>query len=268
MKKTELQNLKSKYGEWALITGASSGLGKEFALHLAAAGINVIITARRQVLLNSLAEELVEKYKVQVKIIAGDITDAAVIKRIIDTAENLNTGLAIMNAGFATSGYFLKSDVNDELNMIDVNCRSLFILTHFFSRYFAAKKRGGIILISSIVAFQGTPYAAHYAATKAYVQSLGEGIAQELKVAGVDVLIAAPGPVQTGFAERAKMNVGNAMMPEKITAEMLTSLGKKTTSLPGLLTKLLVAALSLLPRWGKVKVMSIVMKGMTKDQRL
>ena len=139
-------------------------------------------------------------------------------------------------------------------------------LTHHFGNRFAGQGKGGIILMSSMVGFQGVPYAAHYAATKAYVQSLGEALALELKSKGVDVLAAAPGPVETGFAKRANMQMGMKLQAADIAAPILKSLGKRATVLPGFLTKLLVYSLRTVPRWAKIRIMRLVMSGMTQHQ--
>ncbi|UPT68195.1 MAG: SDR family NAD(P)-dependent oxidoreductase [Sphingobacteriales bacterium JAD_PAG50586_3] len=121
--------------------------------------------------------------------------------------------------------------------------------------------------MSSMVAFQGVPYAAHYAATKAYVQTFAEALAVELKPYGVDVLAAAPGPVKSGFSSRANMKMDLALTPEQVGVPILKALGRKTTVLPGFLTKLLVYSLRTVPRWGKIRIMKMVMGGMTQHQR-
>ncbi len=122
--------------------------------------------------------------------------------------------------------------------------------------------------MSSIVGFQGTPNAANYGATKAYVQSLGEGLYHELKPYGVDVLAAAPGPVNSGFAEVANMQMGSALEPSQVGLPILKALGKKSTVFPGGLTKLLMFGLRMVPRWGKIQIMKGVMGGMTKHQKI
>jgi hypothetical protein len=154
-----------------------------------------------------------------------------------------------------------------ELNMLKVNCEALLTLTHYYGQQFAQQKRGGIILMSSMLAFQGTAFAAHYAATKAYVQTLAEGLAVELKPYGVDVLAAAPGPVESGFGQRSNLKMSMSMTPSEVGVPILKALGRQITVLPGSLTKLLVYALRTVPRWGKVQIMAKIMSGMTKHQR-
>jgi short-subunit dehydrogenase len=148
--------------------------------------------------------------------------------------------------------------------MIDVNCRALTQSAHAFARRFAARKRGAMVLMSSLVAFQGVPRAACYAATKAYVQSLAEGLALELKPLGVDVLASAPGPVVSGFGARAGMHIARGQTPEEVARATLRALGRRTTVRPGFLAQALEAALAPLPRFARVRVMACVMAGLTR----
>ena len=267
LKSADKQRLTKKYGQWAIVTGASSGIGKAFAEQLAEANFNIVLTARRLNLLQELAADLQSRYGIETKIVEGDLTDDRTIENLLWATENLNVGLAVMNAGFGTSGDFVRSNLDKELEMLDLNCKTLFVLTHHFGKKFAAQKRGGIVLLSSIVAFQGVPFAAHYAATKAYVQTLGEAISIEVEPFGVDILVAAPGPVKSGFGERADMDLGNAINPDTIIPEILRALGKKSIVFPGMWTKFLTWSLRTVPRWGKIRIMKQVMGGMTKHQR-
>jgi short-subunit dehydrogenase len=179
----------------------------------------------------------------------------------------LDVGLLVAAAGFGPSGSFLTAQLDQELEMLAVNCRALLALTWHFGRRFAQRGRGGIVLMSSIVGFQGMPFAAHYAATKAYVQTLAEALSVELAPLGVDVIASAPGPTNSGFAARAGMQMGMALRPEDVAQATLNALGRQPTVLPGLLSKLLVYALVPLPRWVRVRIMGEVMAGMTKHQR-
>lgn len=263
----EKNRLKNNYGPWAIVTGASSGIGQELAVRLAEAGLNLIINARRLAQLDELAKKLQSTYAVDVKVVASDVGEPEGIEKIIKATQGLEVGLLVVSAGFGTSGLFINSSLPAEISMLRVNCEALLSLTHYYGQQFVQQKRGGLILLSSIVGFQGVPYSANYAATKAYVQSLAEAIAIELKPYGVDVLAAAPGPVDSGFGKRANMNMSMSLQPTQVGVPILNALGRKTTVLPGLLTKILVYSLSLVPRWGKIKIMENVMAGMTEHQR-
>ena len=259
--------LKQKYGKWAIITGASSGIGFELATQLAKAGFNLIINARHLDKLQKVEKYLKSLSNIDIKIVASDASDIEGIDKIIEAAQGLGIGLLVVSAGYGTSGNFIDSSLHSEINMLKVNCEALLSLTHYYSQQFVQQKRGGIILMSSMVAFQGKPYSANYAATKAYVQTLAEGLAVELKPHGVDVLAAAPGPVESGFSQRANMKMSMSLNPSQVGVPILKALGNKTTVLPGFLTKLLVYSLRTVPRWGKVKIMEKVMGGMTEHQR-
>ncbi len=257
---------KAKYGPWALVTGASSGIGKALCKQLAAKGMDIILSGRNTATLLPLSDSLEEEYDITTEEVVADVSSIPEVYQLVETIRDIPIGLFVASAGFGTSGLFKDADLENEIKMLKVNSLALMMLTHFFARKFAEQKRGGIILMSSIVGFQGTPNAAHYGATKAYVQSLGEGLYHELKPYGVDVIAAAPGPVNTGFAKVANMKMGNALSPEEVAPAIVKALGKRATVFPGKLTKLLVFGLRTVPRWGKVRIMKMVMKGMTKHQ--
>ena len=147
--------------------------------------------------------------------------------------------------------------------MLDVNCRAVVQLAHHFGGRFAEQRRGGLVLMSSLLAFQGVPLAAHYAATKAFIQTLAEGLRVELAPRGVDVIASAPGPIHSGFAARADMTMGLALGPDVVASETLSRLGLLGTCRPGWLSKLLELSLLFLPRWGRVRMMGLVMGQMT-----
>jgi uncharacterized protein len=264
----EKKRLKNKYGEWAIVTGASSGIGLELATQLASAGFNLVINSRNFEKLSVVEQDLLSKYPVQIIIVAADVSDTAGIDKIIQATQGLNVGLLINSAGYGTSGIFPDSSLQSEINMLRVNCEAVLSLTHYFCQRFIQQKRGGIIFLSSLVAFQGVPYAANYAATKAYVQTFAEAMAIELKPLGIDVLAAAPGPVESGFGQRANMNMGKALKTSEIGVPILKALGRQTNVIPGLLSKILVYSLRTVPRWAKIRIMYKVMSGFTKHQRL
>jgi len=262
-----INGLKNNYGNRVLITGATSGIGREMALKFGEAGFDLIITGRREHLLNELSTLLFNEYKVDSIPIFGDLSKEQDVVDLINGTNHLDIGIAVLNAGFGTSGKFIESDIEQEINMLNLNCKALTKLTHHFANKMKIQpKKGAIVLLSSMVAFQGVPNAAHYAATKAYVQSLGEAIAIELKPEGIDVLCAAPGPVESGFSKRANMKMSMALSPEEVGVPIIKAIGKKTNVLPGFLTKLLVYNLRMTPRWGKIRIMGNVMSGFTKHQ--
>jgi hypothetical protein len=151
--------------------------------------------------------------------------------------------------------------------MLQVNCRAVMAMTLAMSRRMRARGRGGIVLMGSLVGFQGVPQAAHYAATKAYVQSLAEGLGRELSPAGVQILSSAPGPVASSFGTVANMRISNGVSATTVARETLDALGRKRTVRPGLLSKVLEASLAPLPRSLRVRILEQVMRGMTAHQR-
>lgn len=255
-----------RYGPWAVITGASSGIGRGIAEKLAQNGLNLVLVARSQSVLEEMAASFRAQNGVEVKVGGLDLAMEAADKELEAICDELDVGLLVAAAGFGTSGSFLDSNPAREAEMLAVNCRALVSQSLYFGRRFRRRGRGEMILMSSIVGFQGMPYAAHYAATKAYVQTLAEALNRELAPLGVDVLAAAPGPTRSGFAKRADMRMGNALDPEDIAQPILDALGHKTTILPGFLSKLLVYSLIPLPRWTRIRIMGSVMSGMTKHQ--
>ena len=259
MSAKEKARLRDKYGPWAVVTGASSGIGRYIALQLAEAGINLVLVARRR----GPMEEIAGASPAETRIIEADLGRDEEIERVLAETGKLDVGMLVASAGFGTSGAFIESPLRAELDMLQVNCRALVTMTHHFARRFTKRGRGGLVLLSSLVGFQGVPFAAHYAATKAYVQSLAEGLHVELAPLGVDVLAAAPGPTHSGFADRAGMTMGMAIRSEDVARPTLQALGRTATVMPGLLTKFLMGSLASLPRRGKVRVMGKVMRGMT-----
>jgi short-subunit dehydrogenase len=258
-----LKNAK-RYGTWAVVTGASDGIGKAFAEALCQRRFNVVLVARREAALMALALELEKKYGSLVSVIPADLGHGEDIHKVIEETKELDVGMLVSAAGFGTSGTFISNSITIERDMLQVNCTSSLELSWHFAKRFVSRGGGGIVLFSSVMAFQGSAHSANYAATKAYIQTLAEGLHLELKPLGVDVLSCAPGPVNTGFAARAGMNMGKALTPDVIASQSLNALGKQITIRPGWLSKLLGWSLATMPRWGRLKVMSQIMKGMSQ----
>lgn len=252
----------AQYGPWAVVTGASDGIGEAVAQRAAAEGFNVLLAARSEAKLTALADEVRRVHGIQARVVPVDLSHPQGVATLLGSADDLDVGLAVLAAGFATGGDFLRSPASDELEMIAVNVTAVTALTHAFSRRMAERGRGGIVLFGSLLGWGGVPGEANYAATKAYVLTLAEGLHRELKQRGIDVLAVAPGPVHTGFADRAGMTMRFAATPEVVANATWAALGRKTTVVPGALAKVLTAAVKSVPRGPRSAILGRVMASM------
>jgi uncharacterized protein len=187
----------NRYGPVALITGASSGIGKSFAEQLAQLGMDLVLVARRVDRLESLAQHLQTTHGVAVKVCAVDLAEANAVEQIADATAPLDVGLLVSNAGFGLKGDHSVNDPRAMAEMLTVNCHAPMQLTHRFIPRLRKRGKGGIILISSVEALIGCPYSAAYSASKAFVKSLGEALWGELTLDGIDVLTICPGATDT-----------------------------------------------------------------------
>lgn len=254
----------TRYGPWALVTGASDGIGRSFAVALARRGVDLVLVARTREKLESLAQKMTQEHAIECRVVAADLTTAEGLAAVLEATTELEVGLAVCAAGFGTAGPFLDGDLDNELNLLQLNCGATTALSWHFGKRLGMRGQGGLILLSSIVAFQGVPRSAHYAASKAYVQTLAEGLQLEWRDRGIDVLAVAPGPVSTGFARRSRLNMGKAESPDVVAEQSLKRLRRGGTVRPGMLSKLLGYSLAMTPRWGRIRIMGLVMRGMTK----
>ncbi|NIO11481.1 MAG: SDR family NAD(P)-dependent oxidoreductase [Deltaproteobacteria bacterium] len=257
-------SFKEKYGPWALVTGASAGIGAEFARQLSNHGLNLILLARRKDRLDALANELQAKHNVEVKTLAVDLAQRDFMSAIQPAIQNLEIGLLVNNAGFGIVGSFLQSDLARELEMLDVNCRAPIMLTHELGKTMVKRKKGGIIIVSSTASFLPIPYMTHYAATKAFDLSLGEGLWYELKEHGVDVLALCPGGTSTEFHQVAGLKEVMAMSAETVVRQALKGLGKKASLVNGWQNRLKVFLVRLNLRWINASVAGNVLKRLKK----
>lgn len=259
--------LLDRYGPAALVTGATSGIGRAIAVELAAAGFELVLAARREQELRALATDLHAAHGTAAWVLPVDLATRDGVDELVTNTAGTDLGLYVAAAGFGTSGPFLAADLDTEREMLRLNGEAVLATSHVFGRRLADRGRGGMVLLSSIVGFQGMPHAAHYAATKAYVQTLAEALHVELRPHGVDVLATAPGPTSSGFADRAGMRMGHALTPETVARGTLEALGRRPTALPGLRSRLLKDGLAPLPRRARVRIMGSVMAGMTAHRR-
>lgn len=258
---------RQRYGPWAVVTGASSGIGRGLATQLAAVGLGVVLVARRDGLLEDLAAGLQTSYGSPVRVLPADLSTQQGVRLVAEHTGDLDVGLIVAAAGFGTSGPFLAADRHVEQEQLALNCAAVLGLCLSFAPRLASRGRGGIVLMGSLVGRQGTPGASSYAASKAYVQTLAEGLYAELRPHGVDVLVSAPGPVHSGFADRAGMRMTRAMPASGVALPTLNALGRRSTVVPGALSKALTWSLAPLPRRARVQAMGAVMTSMTAHRQ-
>ncbi len=191
----------------ALITGASGGLGEEMARQLAPRGIHLLLVARREDKLQALAAELAEKHGIQTGVMALDLADPGAAAELEREAEfrRIDIDFLINNAGYGLYGEFAHSDRTEQLDMLQLNIVTLTELTHRFLPGMLSRGRGRIMNVASTAAFLPGPLMATYYASKAFVLSFSEGLAEELRGSGVAVTALCPGPVETGFQDRASL---------------------------------------------------------------
>lgn len=244
-----------KYGPWALITGASAGIGAEFARQLAARGLNVALVARRAEKLQALAEDLESQYDIRALAITADLTGDDFLTTITDALGTRHVGLLVNNAGSGATGEFLDHAIDDELNLLSLNCRAPLILAHHFGNRMRDDRRGGIIMLASIAGMVPTPMFAHYSATKAWNRFLGEGLHEELARDGVDVVSLCPGLTQSEFLDHADIDPSAwpaplraaIMSAEDVVKAALKALGKQSQVVPGISYRMLMRASRLAP---------------------
>jgi short-subunit dehydrogenase len=190
-----------------LITGASSGIGEAFARKLAAQGRDLLLVARSEEKLIALGNELGLNHNIRAQYFVADLSQPDAPARLFaETRErDLEIDLLINNAGFGSMGEFTTLDLNRELNMIDLNVRSLVELTHLFLQPMRERKSGSIINVASTAGFQAVPFMATYAATKAFVLSFSEALWEENRPFGIKVMALCPGVTETGFFEASRM---------------------------------------------------------------
>ena len=255
---------KEKYGSWAIVTGATNGIGRAFVEELILLKFNIVIIGRNQDALNELSKKI-ERNNLKSSSLNLDLSLPSSIDKIFEVTDKLNVGLIVLSAGFGNYGDFVDNNLSDNCKMIDLHCKSRMKMCHHYANFFKTQKRGGIINLSSIVAYQGTKGAANYSAVNAFLQNFNEGIGMELKKYSVDVLSVCPGPVATGFEKTAKMKFLFSSSAKTVANAAIKSLGKKSTVFPGILAKVLHYSLhGLLSRRLKVAIYNLAFKFLVK----
>jgi uncharacterized protein len=237
---------KKRFGPWALVTGASSGIGKEFARQIAASGINIVLVARREDLLNEVGVQFSKRYGVEHRVVVLDVSREDFIRRLASATNDLDIGLVVSNAGTGNPGEFLKLDRQLLEETLRLNTMSHLDIAHYFGRKLAERRRGGLILAGAMGAENGIPYMANDGGAKAYVHSLGEALHYEFKPLGVYVTVLAAGVTNTAVLEKfgfdPKTMPMKPMSVEQCVSEGLSGLLKNRSRIvPGRLNHIMNA---------------------------
>jgi short-subunit dehydrogenase len=239
---------KQQFGPWALVTGASSGIGKEFARRIAAAGINLVLVARREALLQEVGRSIAADFKVDYRALAMDLSQEGFIERLTRDTNDLDIGLVVSNAGTPNPGEFLKLDRQLLQATLRLNTMAHLNITHHFGAKLVERRRGGLILIGSTGAEIGVPFLANDGGAKAYIHSLGEALHYEFKPRGVYVTVVPPPLTDTPVL--AKLGFDPRTMPmkpmsvEQCVSEGLNALRKNRSRIvPGRMNRIMNALL-------------------------
>lgn len=256
---------------YTLITGASSGIGYELAKICAKEGQNLILVARSQEALNSLASELIQNFKIKAEVLAIDLAQAHAVNELHQHIQNRSweVNILINNAGFGDYGYFFTSSWEKQRNVIQVNIMALTQLTHFFLPYMVKRKNGKIMNIASTAAFQPGPLMSVYYASKAFVLSFSEALAAELEGTGVTITALCPGTTQSGFQKVARFSnldkFNTSLIPSSHqVAEFAfrSMMQDRVVAVHGMKNKLLILSVRFFPR----SIMRKIMMRFQKDR--
>lgn len=262
---------RARYGRWAVIVGGSDGLGAAFAAELAARGLDLVLVARRENVLDEVAGRLHDTYGVEVRTLVLDAATAGAADEIARRTADLDVGLVVCNAALSPTGPFLDTPPGELDRVLDLNCRLATNLAQLMGARLVERGRGGLVFLSSIAGFQGTAMVAQYAATKAYLRVLAEALWTELAPHGVDVVVTCPGRVHTPTFDGSRpqaLGRYNRLAPpvmaaEPVVRETLAALGRRPVVIPGRLNRLAAfAAVRLLPRRSVVALASDATRSM------
>lgn len=219
---------KEQFGPWAVVTGASSGLGREFADQIASAGINLVLVARREELLKEIGAELSKTHGIEHRVVAVDLAEDGFMDKLGTATAGLDVGLVVSNAGTASSGRFVTKNIEEMEKLLRLNTWSHLRLAHHFAPKLCARKRGGLLFVGAMGSEIGVPYMVNDAASKAYVRSFARGLHAELAESGVHVTVLPPGPTETPALEKI------GLKPEKMPMKPMSAWQCVTEGLCGL----------------------------------
>jgi short-subunit dehydrogenase len=251
----------ARYGPWGLVIGGSKGIGRAFATRLATMGMNLVLTARDRGELDEIAGELRADHGVEVRVVSVDLDREDAVGEVRAAASDLEVGLMIYNAAFYEIRDFFDSDLDSHLRTLNVNCRGPLTFAHEFGRQMLERRRGGMLFMSSMSGWQGSAMLATYSASKAFDTVLGEGLWEELRHHGVDVLSFVAGATKTpsflSMTPPEKQAQAFPRLPDQVAEEALSALGRHPMQIAGPINKLAAFITQrFLPRRTAIRFMS------------
>lgn len=267
------KKLKDRYGPCAMVIGAAEGMGAAWAERLAKEGFDLVLLDLREPELNKLAGKLESKHGIRAGALCCDLTQTAQVQAALDHIAGVEIGLVVFNAALASNGPWAESTLADKMRVVAVNVHAVLMVTDALSRPMIERKRGGIVLTSSMAALQGAPGQAIYAATKSFDLILAESLWGELSPLGVDVMAFIPGMVRTPNFERSGANKATSVLfspvePATAVDEALAGLGKGPRTVPGKVWRAMAAASSLMPRDKLIEAAGERMRGLENQGSL
>jgi short-subunit dehydrogenase len=256
-----------RYGPWALVTGASSGIGEGFARALAARGLNLVLVARRADRLESLASRLERDHGIEARCQPADLAVAGAADRLSEAVADLEIGLVVNNAGTGWIGRFDLQPPAELERLVRLHCSLPVELTSLLLGPMKRRGRGGIVVVASAGAYVPMPYYAVYGGTKAFLAMWAEALAEELRGSGVDVLVLSPGDTRTEFQEVAGEMSTRWSSVDDVVAAGLAGLGHRTTVIPGMENKVGIWLTRFLPRRMVAKMVAARQRAQTPEDR-
>ena len=257
-----------KYGEWAVVTGGSSGIGRAIAEDLAKRGYKLVLVARTQADLIAVGAAL----KTECQTIAADLCTVEGRVAVMEQTQSLPVGLFVHSAGLAHVGAFLSAPPDADRQLIDIHCAATVELSRHFATRFKARGRGGLVLVSSGFGYSPIPYAAVYGAAKSFVISFGEALSEELRASNIDVLTVIPGGTKTNMAVKLADLIDLTQMPmpmgdpAMVARSTLHALGRKDRVVPGLPNKIMASLMTVMPTGLAKALMGRMLRGALKTQ--
>ncbi len=232
-----MRQLKQRYGDWALITGGTSGIGAALAAELASEGLNLVLVARSEKALQQQADSLSRQYGVQVRSVPVDLSSEEGLAHLLQATADVPVGVLVPCAAMETQGVFVEADAAAQRAMVQMNVIAPMALAQTFGKAMAQRGKGAILFVSSLSGWMPQPWMAGYGASKSYINGLAAGMHFEMKGSGVDVSVLSPGPTDTPMAKATGIDFKamgmTVMRPQEVAACGLDALGRRLDAIPG-----------------------------------